>query len=379
MKSTCDAKEFSKACQIVSKAVAKGTSIPALEGIKIEAVENGIVLTGYNLETGISTVIRPTSIMKTGIAVIDAKTICKIAKKLPKSCATISCDNSNIVSISSENSNFSIAGLSPDEYPELPKPDEKSNNFEISQPALKDMIRQTVYAVAQADAKPIHTGVQFTVSEGLLTMAAVDGYRLAICKEPIEYSGKPSFDFVIPGKTLTEILDILSDNSDAFASISVSRRHATISIEDVTVYTRLLEGEFLDWKTVIPQKCSTAVKVDACAFLSCIERAAVVGSTTVRSPLRCKFSGEQGGISIALSTAIGTASDFAPADISGDEIEIGFNSKYISDALSHSYCDEVRLELSTPLSPMVVKPDSGDSFLFLVLPVRMQSSSEGTE
>lgn len=371
MKFTCDTKELSKACQTVSKAAATKASVPALEGIKIDAKDEKISLCGFNLEIGITTEIAAENVAEDGPIVLDSKMICNMAKKLPDAFTTIEVNDKGIATISSGESKFEVVGIPAKDFPELPQIDEKMN-IAVSQPVLKGMIQQTIFAVAESDAKPIHTGVLFEFSSGNLNMVGVDGYRLAICKEKIGYSGA-NFSFVVPGKTLAEVSRLLSDNPDENVSISVGSRHAAFTVGDYTVFTRLLEGDFLDYKAALPKGCKTSMKVDTKEFLQSVQRASLLISDKLKSPIVADFKSIDDTITVSSNTAVGKASDSITAKISGEDVHIGFNNKYLIDALSHTDCDEVRLQLNGPLSPMVILPDDGDSFEFLVLPVRLKA------
>jgi DNA polymerase III, beta subunit len=371
MKFTCETKLLSKACQTVAMASATRAGVPALEGIKIDVKDGNATLCGYNLELGITTALGSNGECEDGSIVLDAKMLCNMAKKMPDFLTTIATDEKGIATVSSGESKFEVVGIPAGEFPELPKVDEKSS-ISITQPILKGMIQQTVYAVSDSDCRPVHTGAQFTISGGELTVVGLDGYRLAICKETVDYSGAP-LDFVVPKNALSEISKLLSNSADDMASISVGTRHAAFTIGDYTVFTRLLEGEFLDWRKAIPKECSTSLKVDTKSFKESVERVGIMISGRVNSPIISEFSSADGTITVSSNTAVGRASDSISAEISGADVKIGFNNKYLIDALSHAECDEVRLQLNGPLSPMVVSPDDGDSFLFLVLPVRMKA------
>lgn len=371
MKFTCETKLLSKACQAVARAAATRASVPALEGIKIDVKDGNATLCGYNLELGITTALKSGGECEDGSIVLNAKMLCDMAKKMPDFLTTIATDEKGIATISSGESKFEVVGIPAGEFPGLPKVDEKSSAT-IAQPTLKGMIQQTIYAVSENDCKPVHTGAQFTVSDGALTVVGLDGYRLAICKEAIDYSGTP-FDFVVPKNALSEISKLLSNSADDAASISVGTRHAVFAVCGYTVFTRLLEGEFLNWKDAIPKECSTSLKVDTKSFKESVERVGLMISDKLRSPVVANFSSADGTITVSSNTAVGRASDSIAAEISGADVKIGFNNKYLIDALSHAECDEVRLQLNGPLSPMAVSPDDGDSFLFLVLPVRLKA------
>ena len=370
MKFTCDTKELSRACNTVSRAAATKASIPALEGIKIDIKGKEVRLCGYNLELGITTMLESKGgSEEDGSVVLDAKMLCNIVKKLPNALTTIQADKKSTVTIKSGDSEFQLVYIPADKFPELPKIDEKSA-ISIPQAVFKEMIQQTIFAVADDAAKPIYTGALFKVEDGGLTMVGVDGYRLAKCHESIDYHGQP-FDCVVPKKALLEISSLLDESGDKAVDISIGLRHAAFMIGNYVIFTRLLEGEFLDYEKAIPKSHATEIKVDVRTLVESVNRVALVVSEYLRSPIKMHVGNGQIGLSCA--TFIGAASDTLDANISGDDLLIGFNHKYLSDALRNAGCDEVRLQLNGPLSPMVVLPNSGDSFVFLVLPVRLKA------
>lgn len=370
MKFSCNTKELSKACQTVSRAVATKATIPALECIKVEANGNGIILCGYNLELGITTSIEAHGATEDGVILLDAKTICAIVKKLPDALTTIEDAGSNKVVISSGESKFEFCGMSAEEYPEMPKIDVQ-NTADIQQTVLKGMIQQTIFAVAESNSKPVHTGALFKIDSGSITTVGTDGYRLAKCHDKISYSGK-KFDFVAPKTTLLEVCGLLSDDPKKMATVSVDLRHAIFEIGYYEIFTRLLEGDFVEYDKLIPTAYTTGALTDVQSILDSTERVSLIVNDKLRSPLRMEVNRSHNRIELSCSTVLGAAHDAINAEISGDALTIGFNGKYLSDALKNVDCDEVKLHFNGPLSPMVILPDDGDSFVFLVLPVRLK-------
>lgn len=370
MKFTCDTKELSKSCQIVARAVSTKSSVPLLGCIKFDAKDGHISLCGYNLEFGISTDIAVHGTVEEGTTLINAKTICAIVKTLPDGFTTIETQPNNIVTVKSGDAKFDICTMPAGEYPEIP-------NFNlqfttnIKQKVLKDLIRQTIFAVADDNARPVYTGALFKIEEGRITTVGTDGYRLAKCHDTIDYHGKV-FDFVVPKTTLADLSFLLSDEPSKTAAISVDSRHAIFEIGNYNIFTRLLEGEYMDYDKAIPSRYATEVQVDVQTVLESTERVSLVMNDKLRSPLKMAINHIHNRIEMSCATAFGTAKDALNANITGDELTIGFNSKYLADALKNVSCDEVRLRFNGPLSPMVVLPDSGDSFVFLVLPVRLK-------
>jgi DNA polymerase-3 subunit beta len=370
MKFTCDRQKLNEAVLNVQRAVSSKSSIPALEGILLTAKTNAVQLCGFDLEIGMTTEIEA-DVEEEGSIVVGAKLFGDIVHRLPAQKVTFSADDKQITQIKSGEAKFSITGISAEEYPEFPKINSEKS-AKLPSKILKGMIRQTIFAVAENDAKPVYTGTLFEISDGKVRLVSVDGYRLAIREEKV--SDKEKASFVVPGKTLNEVMKLLSDSDDE-VELLIGMRHIMFHIGNYTVISRLLEGDFLDWHAAIPKESSTEVRVSVPEFISSLERVSLLITERLRSPARCTFSSD-GSIRLSCATAIGRANDRLPATISGNKVEIGFNNHYMLDALRNTECDEVRISLNGPLSPITIRPCEGDSFLFLVLPVRLKSGDE---
>ena len=367
MKITCDKQKLNEAVLNIQRAVSSKSSIPALEGILLRADQDSLQLYGYDLELGITTILDCKTEEK-GSIVLSARLLGEIVRRLPAPTVTISSGEKQITMIKSGEAEYSIVGIPAEEYPELPTVSSETS-LKLPSETLRSMIRQTLFAVADNDAKPIHTGTLFELEPDHIRLISVDGYRLAIREESIRCDLKTSF--VVPGKTLSEVLKLLGD-SDEELELQISRRHILFSIRNYTVISRLLEGEFLDYRAAIPNECSTEMKVSTQDFISSIERVSLLITDRLKSPVRCIFG--DGEIRLSCSTAIGRAADQLDARITGNALEMGFNNRFLLDALRNAECDEVHIQLNGPLSPMRILPPDGNSFLFLVLPVRLKSS-----
>ena len=354
MKFTVNRSDIAEAVSNIQRAVSTKSSIPALEGILLKAAEGQLELCAYDMELSITTVI-PAKVQEEGKSVLSAKIFSDIVRKTPDDTIESGC------------SKFTIIGIPAAEFPELPQVT-GSETFQLSGGVLKSMIRQTVFAVAESDAKPIHQGSMFHIEEGQLDVVAVDGYRLAKRTESIEYPGKLSF--VVPGKTLVEVLKLLKDSEDAL-EISAGQRHIIFKIENYTVISSLLEGEFLNYKATIPTSSKTNVVMKSREAIESVERVSLLITDRIKSPIRCVFSDNE--VKLLCTTSMGRASDQISVAMEGEEVEIGFNNRYLLDALRNTECDEIRVGLSGPLSPMTIRPKEGESFLFLVLPVRLKN------
>lgn len=368
MKFSCEKALLQAAISTTSKAVSPKSSIPALEGILLEAGSD-LRLTGYNLETGIRTIV-PADIREEGTLVLGARLFGEIVRKLPDDIVTFQSEN-YMVNIKCGMSEFNILGTDPEEFPELPTV-EYQNSLILPQSRLKAMISQTLFAVSDNEIRPIHTGSLFEVDSNGLTIVSVDGYRLALRHEAIDKKeGTETFSFVVPGAALSEVEKICSD-VDEPASVTQGARHVMFKVGDTMLVSRRLEGEFLAYRQAIPRNNTIHVEGDTRALLSSIDRVSLIISDKLKSPLRCVFDSNL--LKISTKTAIGDAYDECPLSGDGGGLEIGFNNKYLMDALKAAPADKVRLELTTGVSPCVILPTEGEeNFLYMVLPVRLKA------
>lgn len=368
MKFSCEKALLQAAISTTSRAVSPKSSIPALEGILLEAGSD-LRLTGYNLETGIRTIV-PADIREEGTLVLGARLFGEIVRKLPDDIVTFQSEN-YMVNIKCGMSEFNILGTDPEEFPELPTV-EYQNSLILPQSRLKAMISQTLFAVSDNESRPIHTGSLFEVDSEGLTIVSVDGYRLALRHESIDKKeGAETFSFVVPGAALSEVGKICSD-VDEPASVTQGARHVMFKVGDTMLVSRRLEGEFLAYRQAIPRNNTIHVEGDTRALLSSIDRVSLIISDKLKSPLRCVFDSNL--LKISTKTAIGDAYDECPLSGDGGGLEIGFNNKYLMDALKAAPADKVRLELTTGVSPCVILPTEGEeNFLYMVLPVRLKA------
>ncbi len=366
MKFTCSRQKLTESVLNVMRAVSSKSTMPALEGVLVKAKNGRLELTGYDLEIGITTSI-DAMIYEEGAAVITAKLFSEIIKRMPEDQISIETDDRLTVYISSGKSDYKIIGIPDSEFPELPTVS-VSDPITISGEALASMIRQTIYAVSDKDIKPAHKGSLFEIENKTIKIISVDGYRLAIRKEDIDFDGEKSF--IIPGKSLSEVEKLINDDTEN-VTISAGDRHVVINIGDYSIITRLIEGEFMNYKTAIPPNHSTEIRVNARKFINSIDRMSLLLNERMKSPIRCRI--ENGMIKTSCNTPLGQANDEFEADIDGEDLEIGFDNKYMLDALRNADTDEVKIQMNSPLSPMVILPSEGDSFIFLVLPVRLRN------
>ncbi|MBQ2676896.1 MAG: DNA polymerase III subunit beta [Clostridia bacterium] len=366
MKFVCSTYDICEAVTNVQRAVSTKSSLPALEGILLKAENNLITMSGYDLEIAITTTCQA-NIVNEGSVILNARLFGEILKKIPGDKVEIETDNKLSARISSGATEFSIMAMAAEEYPELPAINDNSS-IEIDCEILRSMVSQTIFAVSTTDIKPVHTGILFEVDDDNLKLIAVDGYRLAIRNEKIKNSG--SMRFIIPSKTLNEIMKLMGED-DKTVKFNIGSRHISFDVGNFLVISRLLEGEFLDYRSAIPQGAATTVVVNTKSFTNSIDRISLLITDRLKSPVRCVF--ENNEISMRCTTAMGKASDKLECSINGDSLEIGFNNKYFLDALRAVDSDMVKIELNGATSPIKILPCDGDDFLFLVLPVRLKA------
>lgn len=366
MKIRCKRTELISAVSGVSRAVSTKSAIPSIEGILFKAESDSVVLTGYDLEIGITTNI-PATVDEMGEIVINARLLFDMIRKVSGEDVVIETDDRSHVSLSCGITKFDFSGIAAADFPELPSPDTETSLSLIGND-LKEMIERTLFAVAQDNQKPVHTGTKFFLETNKLTLVSVDGYRLAVCHKSIINTEEKSF--VVPAKTLSEVSRLIGDSEDE-VYVSMAKRYAVFTLKGYTIVTRLLEGDFLDYTRAIPEGYKTRVKIDVGELFDAVERTSLIITDRFRSPVRLKF--ENNTVIISCTTTLGSAYDELNASIEGNDVEIGFNNRYILDALRHCGASEVYLEISESTSPMKIVPLEGDEFLFLVLPVRIKS------
>lgn len=368
MKITIERQILCDAVGHVARAVSSKSTIPALEGILLSAEKSELTLIAYNLEIGMTKIL-DARVDEPGDIILNARLFGDIVRRLPGETVILTVDERLMCHIESGSATFDILGISAAEYPEMPSMTECSP-VTLSGSLLRDMVRQTIFAVAdpQSSPKPVHTGILFELEENSIRLIAVDGYRLAIRHETI--SGEAEMKFIVAGKAIGEAVRLISDEEENVL-IKIGRRHVSFEIGGYTLISRLLEGEYLDYKNTLPKAHTTSVKMNAREVAETVERISLIISDRLKSPVRCKI--ERDELVLSCVTSLGRAVDVCTAETEGDVLEIGFNSRYFLDALSASETDEVILECNGPLAPMLIRPPEGDSFLFMVMPVRLKN------
>ena len=369
MRFTCEKSMLVAGLNITGRTVAQKSALSAIEGILCRAHGN-LSLTGYNMETAITYEI-DAEVTDIGECVLPAKLFGDIIRRLPEGPVTVVVDENYKVSIRAGYASFTISAENADDYPELPDVGE-GRPIRIPQTALKELIGSTIFAVSENQGRPIHTGVKFEVADDTLSAIAVDGFRLARRTYHCEENTGRSLSFVVPAQGLKEVEKILADTDD-FVAFTLGSKHILFQMGGATLDCRLLEGEFLDWRKVVPTNCPVKLTAHVSDLASSIERVGLIVSEKYKSPVRCVFSDNV--LQLRTSTTIGAAEDRCAIAGDGKELEIGFNVRYLADALRVVPSEEVMMELTNGLSPIVFTPvDDKHDFAYMVLPVRIKTN-----
>lgn len=365
MKLYCDTKILSEAVNIVSKAVSVKSNLPHLEGILLEAFGGILTLTSNNLEISIKKTISA-NISEEGKIVLNCKMFSEILRKLPEDVCEIMTNEKNNISISCLNSDYKIAGLPADEFPQPPEVEEE-NHITIKSSALKDIIDKTLFAVSLDNTRKIFTGSLYEINDNNLTVVSIDGYRLALVKNYFEKNLNSS-KMIIPGKSQGELAKILKGGEDNI-EIYFCDKYVLFEGEGIKFTSRLIEGEFFAYKKTIPAESKIIVKAVCREFLKSVERVEPIIDEVNKNCVRLKYG--SGKIIIRCETVLGTVCDSVECDYFGEEFEIGFNYRYLHDAASRCKGEEIQMSINSPINPMIMTNPEDDSFLYLVLPVKL--------
>ena len=367
MKFECEKTLLASAIEGVSRAITNRAAIPVLEGIYLKAEGFNLTLTGYDMEMGITTTLE-CNVLVPGETVLDARLLFSMISRMPAGDVCIDLTDEGQAKISGGVVEFEIPAMNASDYPSLPVTG-ADNTMTLKCGMMREMIEKTIYAVSQDAKKPAHTGELFVIEPGSLTVVALDGYRLAIIKRDVECTR--DIRIIIPGKTLQELLKIMGGDEDE-VKIDANRRYVVFTTNGYTIMSRLIEGDFLNYEGVIPKDKKTRVTVDCKTFIDTIERASLIITERLKNPLRINFAEDK--VTVRCQTPLGKVVDeFAPIEMAGDAVEIGFNNRYLLDALRYSKCERMVLEINGPLSPVKLLPENGTDFIYLVLPVRFKN------
>lgn len=364
MKLICSKENLMEGINVVQKAVSTKTTLPILEGILLEA-DDKLKMTGNDLEIGIECYV-DADVKKKGSIVLNSRMFGDIVKRLPDAEVLMEVKDNNAVVIECENSLFEIKGIAAEGFPALPSV-QKENGIKISQKLIKDIIKQTIFAVSVDENRPILTGCLFEYKSGRLSIVSIDGYRLALRTVTHEFAVQDR-NLVIPGKTLNEISKIIQP-VDAELTIYTTKNQILFDMGNCIMVSRLLEGEFLNYTGIIPKDLETKITLSTKELLACFERASlVITNDERRYPVKLDIKDDM--MVITSNTEIGNAREELRIEMEGKELDISFNPRYFIEALRVIENEMVSISFTSNIGPCIIKPLQGDAFVYLVLPIR---------
>lgn len=368
---TSDRKTLLNAIMPALAASSNKSTLPALEGLLFEINGNELTICGYDLEKGVKTCAQVMG-EGDGAVILNAQKIAAIIRNFPDCDIRFDTNEKNAVTITGAMSEFSVHALSADAFPNLPELS-GDKSFRINAGLLKEIISSTYFAVAQTDARPILTGEYFEIKGDKLTVVALDNHRMALREETgaVAAGSNAEMSFIVPGKSIYEFSKLLND-ADEGVIVELTGKHIIMKVGTTIFFSRLIEGEFFDYNKAIPTQNKIFVKIDTGLFIDSVERASLLIDDKLITPLKCSFKG--GNLNVSCSTQYGKVNDNISISKEGDDIEIGFNNRYLLDALRACKDDLITASLSSPLMSMVITPaveTEGSRYLYLVLPMRL--------
>ena len=356
-------RELSKHINIAQKGISTRTTLQILDGILLETVKDKLKLTGTDLEISIETFL-DCEVFEEGSIVVNSRIFGDIIKKLPDAPVSIEVENNNI-NIKCENSEFNIAGNPGEDYPDLPLVVEK-DSFKLPMDIFKGIIRQTVFATTQDETRPSLTGVLAEIDNNNISFVALDGYRLALKKLPTQSSLDTKM--IIPGRSLNELNKILEEKEDDL-KISISPSHTIFNIGNTIVYSRLLEGQFFNYKDIIRQDHKTSVIVKRKDFQNSLERASLLAKEEKANLVKLSILDNK--VIIKSNSEIGNVYEEIESQQNGEDLNIAFNSRYLLEGIKTIESEEIQLNFMGSLNPCIIQGIDDDSYTYLVLPVRL--------
>ena len=369
MKLVCSKANLLNGVQIVSKAVPSKTTMSILECILVDARRSEITLTANDMELGIETKIEGTIVEK-GMIALDAKIFLEIVRKLPDNDITIETDASFKTTITCEKAKFNIIGKSGEDFSYLPLI-ERNESIVLSQFTLKEVVRQTIFSISDNDNNKLMTGELFEIKEDNLKVVSLDGHRISIRNIKLK-NFYPERKVVVPGKTLSEISKILSGDSDKDVAIFFTDKHVVFEFDNTIVVSRLIEGEYFRIEQMLSSDYETKIKINKKEFLSCIDRATLLVKEGDKKPIIITITDE--GMELKINSTVGSMNEEIDIKKSGKDIMIGFNPKFLIDALKVIDDEEIDVYMVNPKAPCFIR-DAGENYIYLILPVNFTTVS----
>ena len=369
MKLVCSKSNLLNGVQIVSKAVSNKTTMSILECIMVDATKGIITLTANDMDLGIETIIQG-EIVEKGMIALDAKIFLEIVRKLPDSDIVIETDSAYKTTITCEKAKFTIIGKSGEDFSYLPVV-EKEDSVIISQFTLREVVRQTIFSISDNDNNKLMTGELFEINGDELKVVSLDGHRISIRKIKLKESYAPK-KVVVPGKTLNEVSKILPGGAESDVTISFTSKHIVFEFENTTVVSRLIEGEYFKIDQMLSSDYETKVKINKKEFLNCIDRATLLVKEGDKKPIIINIT--DGSMELKINSILGSMNEDIDIEKQGKDLMIGFNPKFLIDALRVIDDEEVELYMVNPKAPCFIK-NQEESYIYLILPVNFSTVS----
>ncbi len=363
MQIICNKSDLLNSINIALRAVSTKTTLPILECVVIDATNGMIKLISNDQELGIETIVKGT-IVEPGAIAIEAKLFADIIRKFPDSDVTFTSDENFMTLIQCEKSKFNLMGRSHEDFPMLPKV-EMNQSIKISDYSLKEVIRQTIFSVSDNESNKIMTGELFEISGDTFKVVSLDGHRISIRKIQL-HDSYDNIRVIVPGKTLNEIAKILSGEMDKIVNIYFTDKHILFSFDDTTVLSRLIEGEYYKIEQMLSANYETKVTVNNKELLNCIDRASLMIKDVDKNPIILNFENEN--LELKTNSTVGSMKEDLDIIKSGKDILIGFNPKFLMDALRVIDDETVDIYLFNPKAPCFIK-DKDETYIYLILPI----------
>jgi len=367
MKIICAKNLLADGLGIVSKVASAKSTIPILECCLLVADENGLKLTAKDSEMTIATGYIESDVVTAGSVALDIKVFGDIVRGLPGPTIEITCDEKQLVVVKSGKSEFKILGMNAEEFPDMPDVS-KNQAFNIPSLSLKNMIRQTVFAVSTDTTKPVLCGQLLDIINGVLRIVAVDGFRISLRQSPID--GESDTKVVVPSKTMSEVGKLLSTDGDATVNFYITDKHVLFELESCTVVSSLIEGEFINYENMFSSEVTTEITASRGEMLESVDRATLISKDSKKNPVRLKISDSI--MAVTSSGELGTSYEEMSILQDGPEIEIAFNPRYLTDVMRTLEDEKITITFSSPLSPCIIKVEDSEDYKYLVLPLRLR-------
>ena len=367
MKLICGKETLLHYINIVNKAVTAKSTMQILECILLSVDEKGFTMTANNLEIGIQTAPIDAQILETGEVAIEARIFQDIVRRLNGENVTLESDARHSITITDGSSCFTIMGQNGEDFPTLPEV-QQNEAFTLGQNELRNLIRQTIFSIAQESAKQVLMGEYFEMKADALQVVSIDGYRISFRKSPVSHAFQEK-SVIVPGKTLNELMKILSQEEEDKVHLYFTDKHVLFDLGMAIMVSRLIEGEFISYENNFTNDFTTKIIIETQALIQALERASLVSRDNRKTPVKLEMRPNQ--LILTAKSDMGSAYEEVPDETEGDEMQIAFNPRYLIEALRAIEDEKVAIRFTGSLSPCIIAPLEGDAYQYLILPLRI--------